>query len=149
MIGSRTPYVNLFTKIKSPTCRVGIIEPEGILNGSIKRERMKNTTRMTGKKLLAYSTHHGSATPLPRLAAKVKRSSNQMPPVTSNNTNIISAKSIFILYSNSISKVKQACPEPSRRGGDAPARGMPCGYPMLCIDRYAKRTTQAVLIARL
>ncbi len=59
--------------------------------------------------------------------------------------------------SNSISKVKQACPErsrrvagyePSRRGGDAPARGMPCGDLMLCIDRYAKRTAQTVQRAR-
>ena len=39
----------LSTRIKSPIINVGIIEPEGILYGSIKNERRISTTNSTGK----------------------------------------------------------------------------------------------------
>ena len=39
----------LSTRIKSPIIKVGIIEPEGILYGSIKNERRISTTNSTGK----------------------------------------------------------------------------------------------------
>src|SRR3989442_10562165 len=58
--GIRMPYANLLTRMKSPTTRVGTIEPEGILNGSTRNERSRNTMRMTGKKLFGYSIHQGS-----------------------------------------------------------------------------------------
>jgi hypothetical protein len=45
--------------MKSPTSSVGIIEPDGILNGSTTNERTTNTARITGKKLAVYSSHHG------------------------------------------------------------------------------------------
>jgi hypothetical protein len=44
----RSPYQNFNTKMKSPTWSVGIIEPEGILNGSTAVTRMANANpRMT------------------------------------------------------------------------------------------------------
>ena len=52
--------MNLLTRMKSPTCKVGIIEPEGILNGSKRKERSTKTIRITGKKLAPHSTHNGS-----------------------------------------------------------------------------------------
>ena len=36
----------------------------GSLNGSTINERTTNTSKMTGKKLLLYSTYHGSGTSL-------------------------------------------------------------------------------------
>src|SRR5512145_453840 len=45
--------------MKSPTSSVGTIELDGILNGSTRNERSRNTIRITGKKLIEYSTHHG------------------------------------------------------------------------------------------
>ena len=47
--GRRSPYSHLFTKMKSPWTRVGIIESEGIRNGSYRNERSTSTSRMTGK----------------------------------------------------------------------------------------------------
>jgi len=37
------------TKIKSPTRRVGFIEPDGILNGSKTNDRITTTNKRTGK----------------------------------------------------------------------------------------------------
>jgi hypothetical protein len=37
--GTLAPYINLLTSILSPICRVGSIEPDGILNGSIINDR--------------------------------------------------------------------------------------------------------------
>jgi hypothetical protein len=56
--------------MKSPTSNVGIIEPEGILNGSTRNERRKKTIRITGKKLAPYSTHHGSLASVARFLRK-------------------------------------------------------------------------------
>jgi hypothetical protein len=70
------------------------MEPDGILNGSTRNERSRKTIRITGKKLLAYSTHQGSAMPAGRLARSMKRSSSQIIPVTSNKENKIKAKVI-------------------------------------------------------
>ena len=39
----------LSTKIKSPIINVGIIEPEGILYGSMKKDLIRSTTNKTGK----------------------------------------------------------------------------------------------------
>src|SRR5690606_9522504 len=36
------------------------MEPDGMRNGSTTNERSTNTNRITGKKLTAYSTHHGT-----------------------------------------------------------------------------------------
>ncbi len=52
MTGRRMPYSYLLTRMKSPMSRVGSMEPEGILNGSTRKERSRKTMRMTGKKLL-------------------------------------------------------------------------------------------------
>ena len=60
MTGNRNPYVYLFTKMKSPTSKVGTIELDGIRNGSNKNERTTNTTSSTGKNERAYSTTIGS-----------------------------------------------------------------------------------------
>src|SRR5689334_7525313 len=52
--------MNLLTKIKSPTSSVGRIDDDGILNGSARNERNKNTISRTGKNAFEYSTHDGS-----------------------------------------------------------------------------------------
>ena len=54
------PYVNLLTRIKSPTNKVGIIEPEGILNGSAIKDLNISTINTIGKNERAYSTNTGS-----------------------------------------------------------------------------------------
>ncbi|MNY22625.1 hypothetical protein D3C86_1562500 [compost metagenome] len=46
--------------MKSPTSRVGFIEPEGIWNGSTRNERSTSTSARTGKNDLPYSTITGS-----------------------------------------------------------------------------------------
>src|ERR1700682_318484 len=62
LTGSRRPYEYLLTKMKSPSNRVGIIESEGMRNGSNKNDRITNTNTMTGKNERAYSTATGSRT---------------------------------------------------------------------------------------
>ena len=44
----------MFTRIRSPDCSVGSIEPDGMRNGSTTNERSTNTNRITGKKLTLY-----------------------------------------------------------------------------------------------
>src|SRR5574338_1104595 len=78
--------------MKSPTSKVGIMEPEGILKGSTTKERRKNTARMTGKKLAPYSTHQGAGTPGGRRFRATKRSAAQRIPVATSNTKRIKAK---------------------------------------------------------
>src|ERR1700761_298874 len=64
------PYSYLLTRMKSPTSSVGTIDPDGILNGSTTNDRTTNTTRMTGKKLAVYSSHHGCRSFLSRTRAR-------------------------------------------------------------------------------
>src|SRR3546814_19487249 len=73
--------------MKSPTSNVGIIEPEGMRNGSATNERSINTTKMTGKnerqkstKALGLST---ASTPslARRLGPSKRLSSTQTRPV--------------------------------------------------------------------
>src|SRR3569832_1929171 len=78
--------------MKSPTRSVGIIEPDGILNGSTRKERSANTTRITGKKLLAYSTSIGSLASLSRPRLRNSTSSSQMAPVPTRATKSMRAK---------------------------------------------------------
>ena len=47
--------------MKSPSSSVGIIESEGIRNGSKRKERMRSTIRIIGKNERAYSTIHEGA----------------------------------------------------------------------------------------
>ena len=54
--GSRSPYEYFFTKMKSPCSKVGIIEPEGIRNGSKTKDRITSTMSNTGKNEREYST---------------------------------------------------------------------------------------------
>src|SRR5215475_11555861 len=84
--------MNLLTRMKSPTISVGIIDPDGIRNGSTTNERSRNTIRMTGKKLFGYSIHHGSFSPARRALAKYSRSASAIAPVTTSRRNRISAK---------------------------------------------------------
>ena len=51
--------MNLFTRIRSPTSNVGIIEPDGILKGSNRNERSRNTARITGNRPAVQSSHQG------------------------------------------------------------------------------------------
>src|SRR5690606_12598452 len=85
--------------MKSPTSRVGIIEPDGILNGSTTKERRPNTIRITGKKLAPYSTHHGLGAPAGRRLRAWKRSKNQSTPVAIGSRNRVRAK--FMRYPSS------------------------------------------------
>jgi hypothetical protein len=75
---------------------VGIIEPEGILKGSTINERIKNTKKMTGKKLLEYSTRIGSFVFLGLFLLKTKISRSQMTPVIIKTITMINAKIIFL-----------------------------------------------------
>src|SRR2546430_13341114 len=80
--------------MKSPTSSVGRIDELGILNGSATKDRSRNTISKTGKKLLGYSTHHGSGTSPRRRLAKYHRSARAMTPVATVSTNRMSAKFI-------------------------------------------------------
>src|SRR5439155_5960869 len=46
--------------MKSPTSSVGRIDDDGILNGSARNDRSRNTINKTGKNAFEYSTHDGS-----------------------------------------------------------------------------------------
>jgi len=46
--------------MKSPVTSVGIIDADGILKGSNRKDRINRTTSRIGKKDLAYSTMTGS-----------------------------------------------------------------------------------------
>src|SRR6266850_6224590 len=52
--------MNLLTRMKSPTSSVGRIDDDGILKGSARNERSRNTINRTGKNAFEYSTHEGS-----------------------------------------------------------------------------------------
>src|SRR5882757_7321467 len=71
--------------MKSPISSVGIIEPDGILNGSTRNERSRNTTRITGKKLIEYSTHQGCFASSFLDFRKKSLSSSQTTPVIASN----------------------------------------------------------------
>ena len=82
----------LFTSMKSPISSVGSMEPEGILNGSTRKERSRKTIRMTGKKLTGYSIHHGTRASEARLLRSQKRSIAVMTPVKTSSKNKNRAK---------------------------------------------------------
>src|SRR5438874_13321188 len=86
------PYVNLFTRMKSPTSSVGTIELDGILKGSTRNERSKNTIRITGKKLTEYSTHQGCFAPLALFLPRNEISRSQTAPVTTSSARRNAAK---------------------------------------------------------
>src|SRR5690606_16688858 len=85
--------------MKSPSSSVGIIEPDGMRNGSNRNERSSKTSNNTGKNDLAYSTTTGSLTAAPSPARAARKRLNtrasraQMSPVTKVATTRISAKS--------------------------------------------------------
>src|SRR3989449_7138310 len=70
--------------MKSPTSSVGTIELDGILNGSTRNERSRNTIRITGKKLTEYSTHHGCLASAGRERRSHAASSAHTTPVTTS-----------------------------------------------------------------
>src|SRR3954465_4952083 len=90
------PYVNLFTRMKSPTSSVGTMELDGILNGSTRNERSRNKIRITGKKLPEYSTHQGCLSPGARLRRSHSASSAQTAPVTTSSSSRKRAKLIVL-----------------------------------------------------
>ena len=58
-LGRKMQFVEMSTRQRSN--RLGIIEPEGILNGSNRNERSRKTMRMTGNKPAVQSSHQGWA----------------------------------------------------------------------------------------
>src|SRR5690606_10558637 len=94
---------NLSTKIKSPSSKVGIMEPEGMRNGSSRNERISRTRSRIGKNDFAYSTTIGSRTDEPRASAasrpffNTRLSKSQTSPVTNVATTRISAKSTSLV----------------------------------------------------
>jgi hypothetical protein len=72
------------------------MEPDGILKGSAIKERIKNTKKMTGKKLFEYSTSIGSLVLLALFLLKTKISRSQINPVIVKTITIINAKIIFL-----------------------------------------------------
>src|SRR4051812_31773601 len=97
MIGSRMPYENLLTRMKSPTSSVGRIDDDGILNGSAMKDRSRKTISRTGKKLFGYSSHQGSGSPGARRFENTRRSARAKSPVTTVARKRISAKFIVIV----------------------------------------------------
>ena len=92
--------MNLLTKMKSPSSSVGIIESDGMRNGSNRNERITSTIRMIGKNERAYSTSTGSAGSAPaRLrapggaAGRPGRRAAQTRPVTRVATTSTNEKS--------------------------------------------------------
>src|SRR5260221_3220718 len=81
--------------MKSPTSSVGTIEEDGILNGSTRNERSRNTIRITGKKLTEYSTHHGCFAASPRRLRSHSISTAQTRPVTTRRISRKRAKFNF------------------------------------------------------
>src|SRR5882724_12630271 len=80
--------------MKSPTRSVGTIDDDGILNGSTRNERSRNTIRITGKKLTEYSTHQGCLAAPPRRLRSHKVSSAHTRPVTTSRISRNKAKFI-------------------------------------------------------
>src|SRR5688500_3460517 len=89
--------MNLLTSMKSPTSSVGLIDDEGILNGSATNERSRKTLSSTGKKLFGYSIHHGSGASGARRLANTRRSARATRPVINVARKRISAKFIVIV----------------------------------------------------
>ena len=81
--------------MKSPTSSVGRIDDDGILNGSTRNERSRNTIRMTGKKLFGYSIHHGSGSPSARFLLNTSLSASVTAPVMTSRMNRIRAKFVI------------------------------------------------------
>src|SRR5436853_7902042 len=99
------PYVNLFTRMKSPTSSVGTIEDDGILNGSTRKERSRKTIRITGKKLAEYSTHHGCFA-APRRFFSHSTSTPQTSPVTTSKISRNRAKFITAARSSTFTPLQ-------------------------------------------
>ncbi len=94
--------------MKSPSSSVGIIESDGMRNGSNRNERISSTIRITGKNERAYSTTTGSRTlsgapPLAVTAAtrcglNSQLSTPQMTPVSTVAATRMKEKSKIIAY---------------------------------------------------
>src|SRR3546814_1715694 len=82
MMGRRMPYWNLLTRIKSPSCKVGSIDPDGIRKGSTTNDRNTNTNRITGKKLTQYSTAQEGRLALAYSALRIFSASAASIPAT-------------------------------------------------------------------
>src|SRR5690625_1052695 len=97
--GRRKPYENLLTTMKSPIHNVGIMDPDGILNGSNRKERNTSTRSKTGKREPRVSDVLPSA-PTASLPLRRGRSQNfssaQSTAAARVSTVKISAKSRFI-----------------------------------------------------
>src|SRR6188508_2488031 len=80
--------------MKSPTSSVGFIEPDGILKGSIQKERIRNTTTITGKNARAMSTTTGSGSPAVRRRRSTFASKSHARPVITAAIRSTAAKSV-------------------------------------------------------
>src|SRR5687768_13286929 len=99
--------------MKSPTNSVGIIEPDGMRNGSATNARRISTINNTGKNDFEYSTYHGSLCTADRACAppcssraasfmrrlKKRRSMSIMPPVNMVPLTSNISRSRFIIFS--------------------------------------------------
>src|SRR6266513_3049387 len=103
--------------MKSPTSSVGTIELDGILKGSTRNERSRKTIRITGKKLIEYSTHQGWRASLLLRFLRKYLSSSQTRPVTTSRIRRKRAKF-------------NAHPAAARRG--TPPAGSPPHRPASC-----------------
>src|SRR5580658_615811 len=87
--------------MKSPSTSPGIIDAEGMRNGSATNERTKRTIKMTGNSERAWATIHGgdarlSPAPLRRRISRTPASSSKITPVTANAITKNTEKSTFI-----------------------------------------------------
>src|SRR5580658_3001581 len=87
--------------MKSPSTSPGIIDAEGMRNGSAMNERTSRTIKMTGNSERAWATSHGgdarlSAAPLCRRISRIPPSSSKISAVTASAITKNTEKSTFI-----------------------------------------------------
>ncbi len=130
----------LFTRMKSPTSSVGFMDPDGILNGSTQKERITNTTTITGKKARAMSTTTGSGSPSVRRLRAHFASQSQITPVITAASSSTAAKSVN-LSSSPITAMKSTGHATSSRPLRVSERGLPRarGHEVPPDDRGARR----------
>ena len=131
--GRRSQYAYFLTKMKSPCTRVGIIEPDGIRNGSKMKERITRTNNSTGKKDREYSTRTSLAPGACRESAssvfQTSLSTATTTPEISVNTVSINARLTIKIPTHYYLSI---CPRAARRG--TPPVVSPQTQPASCVS---------------
>src|SRR5688572_6878588 len=130
--------------MKSPTSSVGFIDPDGILNGSTQKERIRKTTTITGKKARAMSTTTGSAWPAERFGRMTFTSTSHSTPVITAASSSTAAKSVN-LSSSPMPAMKSTGQATSSRPFLASLRSLPPRDAMASHTMTAKLAAAATM----